>query len=201
MEKDKGLAEKQMKKGEVGKQGKVRQRRGIEVCVTGVTGFVAGHVVEEFLRKGYDVRGTVRGSAVGGRTKHLVEMGERYRHLNGVSFELVEADLLKEGSFDKAFEGTSETVNLFFSFVGLVAQQGNKLVIQCVAMLASVKLKVLCRMCGSDTHGVSGCLESDHGPVQGAHRPSQEGNPQRPSLLCCTLIAKVQVVSETLRQC
>ena len=32
----------------------------MEVCVTGATGFIAGHLIELLLKSGYNVRATVR---------------------------------------------------------------------------------------------------------------------------------------------
>jgi dihydroflavonol-4-reductase len=59
------------------------------VLVTGVTGFIAGHVVHELLSRGYIVRGTVRGMAKAEKLKAL------YANLghNPSNFELVALDL------------------------------------------------------------------------------------------------------------
>ncbi|KUL30676.1 SDR family oxidoreductase [Chlorobium limicola] len=66
------------------------------VCVTGASGFIASHIVNQLLAEGYRVRGTVRKSP------------EHYPYLlqlpgAGERLELVEADLLRSESFIPAF--------------------------------------------------------------------------------------------------
>jgi len=73
------------------------------VCVTGASGFVAGHVIERLLAQGMRVRGTVRpgaGERGGAKAAHLWSLPGASSRL-----ELVEADLLAPGSFDAAVEG------------------------------------------------------------------------------------------------
>jgi dihydroflavonol-4-reductase len=65
-------------------------------CVTGATGFIAGHLTERLLASGCTVRGTVRNSrsADADALRRLPHGDKR--------LELVEADLLEPGSFDTA---------------------------------------------------------------------------------------------------
>ena len=68
------------------------------VCVTGASGFIAAHIIRELLERGYHVRGTVR------------KTPENYPFLLALPgaaerLELVQADLLAAGSYDRAFEG------------------------------------------------------------------------------------------------
>ncbi len=68
------------------------------ICVTGASGFIAAHLVEQLLSRGYRVRGTVRGRA------------EKYPFLTSLPgaaerLELVSADLLADGAFDEAVKG------------------------------------------------------------------------------------------------
>lgn len=68
------------------------------VCVTGASGFIAAHIVQQLLERGYRVRGTVRGGA------------DRYPFLTSLPgaaerLELVNADLTTEGAFDAAVRG------------------------------------------------------------------------------------------------
>jgi len=65
------------------------------VCVTGASGFIAAHAVKQLLEKGYNVRGTVRGSA--DKYPYLTSLPGATKRL-----KLIQADLLKEGAFDDA---------------------------------------------------------------------------------------------------
>ena len=64
--------------------------------VTGAAGYVGGQVMAALLRKGYTVRGTVRSKS-----------DEKARALlkDFPAVQLYEADLLQEGSFDRAIDG------------------------------------------------------------------------------------------------
>eukprot|EP01098_Paradermamoeba_levis_P003527 TRINITY_DN1591_c0_g1_i5.p1 TRINITY_DN1591_c0_g1~~TRINITY_DN1591_c0_g1_i5.p1 ORF type:complete len:325 (+),score=100.33 TRINITY_DN1591_c0_g1_i5:270-1244(+) len=68
------------------------------VLVTGAAGYIASWVIKQLLEKGkYKVRGTVRSVNDANKVSHLQQLFP--------DLELFEADLLKEGSFDKACEG------------------------------------------------------------------------------------------------
>jgi len=69
----------------------------ITIAVTGASGFIAGELIFQLLAKGYRVKGSVRDVTNETKTKHLKESFPK--------LELFQADLLNEGSFDKAFEG------------------------------------------------------------------------------------------------
>jgi len=64
------------------------------ILVTGATGFIATHIIEQLLVKGYKVRGTVR-SVDKKKLEYLYKLDTK-----GDLLELVEADLIVEGSFD-----------------------------------------------------------------------------------------------------
>ena len=69
-----------------------------QVCVTGVTGYLAGHLIQQLLEQGHRVNGTVRSlskSPVG----RLYELADRFP-----GNELFQADLLTAGSFAARFE-------------------------------------------------------------------------------------------------
>jgi dihydroflavonol-4-reductase len=71
-----------------------------KVLVTGATGFIAGHCVEELMTHGYAVRGTVRDLATAD-VAHLRAIAER----TGGSLELVEARLDADEGWADAVDG------------------------------------------------------------------------------------------------
>jgi len=66
----------------------------VVVVVTGATGYLGMHIVKKCVERGYTTRGTIRSANKAEALKSLFP-----------NVELFEADLLKEGSFDKAFQG------------------------------------------------------------------------------------------------
>lgn len=73
---------------------------GTRVLVTGATGFIAGHCLEELLTYGYAVRGTVRDLATAD-VAHLHAVAQR----TGGSLELVEAHLDADAGWAQAVDG------------------------------------------------------------------------------------------------
>jgi hypothetical protein len=67
------------------------------VLVTGASGFLAGHVIQQLTNKGFKVRGTVRNLTDAAKTQHLRELFP--------DLELYEADLLHDGSFLECCKG------------------------------------------------------------------------------------------------
>jgi dihydroflavonol-4-reductase len=74
------------------------------VLVTGATGFIAGHLIQQLLERNYKVRGTVRSMA------DIESFYYLHRLRNAVNLEIVEADLVDSGSWAKAFEGDVQYV-------------------------------------------------------------------------------------------
>jgi nucleoside-diphosphate-sugar epimerase len=70
------------------------------ILVTGATGFIAGHCINELLQHGYAVRGTVRDLSTA-RVAHLKDIAES----TGASLEFVEADLGSDAGWATAVAG------------------------------------------------------------------------------------------------
>lgn len=71
------------------------------VLITGASGYLGGHVTEEFLKNGYRVRGTVRSLANPKKVAHLRELGACYSD----RLDLVEADLTSDAGWKEAVQG------------------------------------------------------------------------------------------------
>ncbi|KAF8996111.1 hypothetical protein BDQ17DRAFT_1364737 [Cyathus striatus] len=70
--------------------------------VTGVTGFIAGHVADQLLQKGYRIRGTVRGSKVESLRKTV--------NVPGIEFTRV--DDIAKGDLSEALEGVDVVIHV-----------------------------------------------------------------------------------------
>ncbi|XP_063967060.1 uncharacterized protein LOC129279427 [Lytechinus pictus] len=73
------------------------------VLVTGASGYIASHIVQQLLERDYAVRGTVRSLGNEARIQHLKELCPDATH----KLELVEADLENEESWKSAVDGCS----------------------------------------------------------------------------------------------
>ena len=86
---------------------------GPTALVTGGSGFVAAHLVQQLLERGYQVRTTVRSTANPAKVAPLRALGEAHPGRLG----LFEADLLTEGSFDEAAKGCSVVFHVASPFL------------------------------------------------------------------------------------
>lgn len=77
------------------------------ILVTGAAGYLASWVVEQLLNKGCVVHATVRDLKDIPKIQHLLDLSGRF-HGN---LSLFEADLLAEGSFDRAMEGCAVVIH------------------------------------------------------------------------------------------
>jgi dihydroflavonol-4-reductase len=77
------------------------------VLVTGATGFLAGHCIDELVRHGYAVRGTVRDPATAD-VAHLTAIAERA----GGSVEFVPARLEADDGWAQAVEGCAYVLHV-----------------------------------------------------------------------------------------
>ncbi|KAL2838620.1 hypothetical protein BJY01DRAFT_219876 [Aspergillus pseudoustus] len=121
------------------------------VLVTGASGFIASHVVQQLLESGQRVHGTVRSTKNEGKINHLLDMQTRWPG----QLTLFEADLLVPGSFDAAMQGCSVVYHLASPFfienkirdgqkdVVEPALSGTKHVLDAVGKCDTVELVVL----------------------------------------------------------
>lgn len=80
--------------------------KGSWVLVTGATGYIASHIVNEFLISGYKVRGTARSSEKAERTRKL------YSKYGDYNYECtIVPDMAADGAFDEAVKGVSAFVH------------------------------------------------------------------------------------------
>ncbi|GME78407.1 unnamed protein product [Ambrosiozyma monospora] len=73
---------------------------GEAVLVTGANGFIAGHIVDGLLAKGYEVIGTVRSTAKSDPFEKLFK--EKYPNAK-LTYEIV-TDITKTGAFDEVLK-------------------------------------------------------------------------------------------------
>jgi nucleoside-diphosphate-sugar epimerase len=81
------------------------------ISVTGGTGYIGSWVVKELLEKGYRVRVNVRSMEKVEKYAHIKILPNADSHL-----EIFEADLLVDGSFDKAADGADAIIHLASPF-------------------------------------------------------------------------------------
>jgi len=76
-----------------------------KVLVTGATGFVAGWCIVELLRRGYDVRATVRPAVLGSRREAELRAALSREGVAAERLALAGADLLADAGWDEAMAG------------------------------------------------------------------------------------------------
>ena len=83
------------------------------VLVTGATGFIALHCIQQLLDKGYQVRGTLRSE----NRKNEVKDAMQKHSSNQENLELVITDLLSDEGWDEAVEGCDYVLHVASPFV------------------------------------------------------------------------------------
>ncbi|MEM0014840.1 MAG: NAD-dependent epimerase/dehydratase family protein [Zestosphaera sp.] len=130
------------------------------VLVTGASGFLGGHLVEELMRKGYSVRGMVRDP-------------RKAQRLNGLGVEVSYGDLTVPETLPQAVRGVDAVVHLaaYYTFTGsrrlykLVNVEGTRALAQ-ASLKSGVRRFIFC----SSTEAI--------GPV--ANPPGDEDTPPNP---------------------
>ncbi|KAG2451350.1 hypothetical protein HYH02_003954 [Chlamydomonas schloesseri] len=126
------------------------------VCVTGVTGFVAGSVVSRLLELGHTVHGTCRDPSRTDTVAHLTSLPGAAERL-----KLFKADLLSEGSFDEPVRGCDYVIHTASPYIINVpasqvrekllepAVKGTEYVLSAASKSPSVKRVVLTSSCAA----------------------------------------------------
>lgn len=83
------------------------------ILVTGATGFVASHTIQQLLKAGHKVRGTVRSVKNAQKNAFLYELDPEHKD----NLELVEADLLNKDSWDAAVQGCTYVLHIASPFL------------------------------------------------------------------------------------
>lgn len=82
--------------------------KGSLILVTGATGFIASHIIHNFLQLGYHVRGTVRSSDKATQTSKLFASFD----IPNAHYETaVVAHMAEDGAFDEAVKGVDAVVH------------------------------------------------------------------------------------------
>ncbi|KAI5456165.1 hypothetical protein BGZ63DRAFT_367555 [Mariannaea sp. PMI_226] len=81
------------------------------VLVTGASGYIAAHVVETFLRKGYNVRGTVRSE------KMASDVRETHAKYAGQLSLAIVPDMSASNAFDEAVKGVDGVIHTASPFI------------------------------------------------------------------------------------
>ncbi|EHK49473.1 uncharacterized protein TrAtP1_010700 [Trichoderma atroviride] len=81
------------------------------VLITGASGFIAAHVVEAFLRKGYNVRGTVRSE------KAAAEVLKMHAKYSGQISVAIVPDIAAPNAFDEAVKGVDGVIHTASPFI------------------------------------------------------------------------------------
>jgi nucleoside-diphosphate-sugar epimerase len=79
--------------------------KGSRVLVTGATGYLATHIINEFLMVGYKVIGTARNSEKADQTREL------FAQYGSSNYDCVVPDMAADGAFDEAVKGISAFVH------------------------------------------------------------------------------------------
>ncbi|EAS07176.1 cinnamoyl-CoA reductase (macronuclear) [Tetrahymena thermophila SB210] len=106
----------------------IRDNSQIRVLLTGASGYLAGHVLNTLLERGYKVRGTVRSLKNPKKVDHLYKINPSKRN----NLELVEADLSNTNSWDIVMKDVDYVVHTASPFPQTVPKNEDELIIPAV---------------------------------------------------------------------
>ena len=95
-----------------------------KVLVTGGSGFIALHCVQQLLDQGYEVKSTVRSESK--KQEILDSMAKNSSNSNNL--EIVMADLLKDEGWDEAVEGCDYVLHVASPFILEIPSDENVLI-------------------------------------------------------------------------
>ena len=94
------------------------------VLVTGASGYIATHVVQQLLQQGYMVRGTVRSKSNEKKVKPLMNLYPEAKH----PLELVEADLMKADGWAEAVADCKYVLHIASPFPNAEPRDENEVI-------------------------------------------------------------------------
>jgi len=94
------------------------------VVVTGASGYIGSHIVANLLKRGREVRATVRDASDPERVDHLRALDISYQG----SLEIVEMDLFDTASVDAAIKGCSDVIHTAASVIIRASNPQKKIV-------------------------------------------------------------------------
>lgn len=112
-----------------------QKAKPLRVCVTGATGYLAGHIVQRLLAAGHTVHGTARQANSTSATRHLLAMPGAAERL-----KLFKADLLAPGAFDEAVAGCDVVIHTASPYLIKVPKG------KCVLVCRQAVLPSICNM-------------------------------------------------------
>jgi nucleoside-diphosphate-sugar epimerase len=102
----------------------LEENRAITILVTGIGGFLGGHIARQLLAKGYSVRGSVRRTSDCDRIAKQICATPAHAH----SLSFVEADLRSDGGWDAAATGCSYVIHTASPFPAGLPKDENELI-------------------------------------------------------------------------
>mmetsp|Transcript_54428 Transcript_54428/g.62370 ORF Transcript_54428/g.62370 Transcript_54428/m.62370 type:complete len:376 (-) Transcript_54428:179-1306(-) len=85
--------------------------RSEKILVTGASGYVAGHIIIQLVKRGYNVRGTVRSLSNTKKYQYIIDLKAKYPQY-GEKIELVEANLSDPYCWNSVVSGCDKVLHV-----------------------------------------------------------------------------------------